>query len=236
MRVLLASVLTVMGLTRNSLRRADSVFPMILVVALIGVVALTMGGCRSGSGTAAPTTGRPTGGAKGASSAASRAGDPSVSTTAARKPESPPDPGPMIEIEQDSITLKWIDNGKVRMSATAREGKVDERTKTSVLSGFVAELYEDGKLTSTLAAPKVVADAASRVLTATGGVTVKSVERKTVIKADWIKWYARHQKIIGNGGVTIKSDTWDLRSAAFVADTGLKALTLKNSAKGLLPE
>ncbi len=38
---------------------------------------------------------------------------------------------------------------------------------------------------------KAVADTVNRGVTATGGVTLKSVERNTVVKAAWIKWYEK---------------------------------------------
>jgi len=141
--------------------------------------------------------------------------------------------GPLIEVEQKTVTLRWVEKGVLRMSATAREGRINELTKTGVLTDFAANLYENGKLTASLTAPKVVADTVNRVVTATGGVNVKSTVRNTTLKAGWVKWFAREQKLIGNGGVKIKTDMWETESAAFVADTGLKTLTLKNSAKGL---
>jgi hypothetical protein len=141
--------------------------------------------------------------------------------------------GPLIEVEQKTVTLRWVEKGVLRMSATAREGRINELTKTGVLTDFSANLYENGKLTASLTAPKVSADTVNRIVTATGGVTVKSTVRNTTLKAGWVKWFAREQKLIGNGGVKIKTDMWEMESAAFVADTGLKTLTLKNSAKGL---
>jgi len=141
--------------------------------------------------------------------------------------------GPLIEVEQKTVTLRWVEKGVLRMSATAREGRINELTKTGVLTDFSANLYENGKLTASLTAPKVAADTVNRIVTATGGVTVKSTVRNTTLRAGWVKWFAREQKLIGNGGVKIKTDMWETESAAFVADTGLKTLTLKNSAKGL---
>ncbi len=141
--------------------------------------------------------------------------------------------GPLIEVEQKTVTLRWVEKGVLRMSAMAREGRIDELTKTGVLTGFSANLYENGKLTASMTAPKVKADTANRIVTATGGVVVKSTVRNATLRAGWVKWFARDQKLIGNGGVKIKTDMWEMESAAFVADTGLKTITLKNSAKGL---
>lgn len=211
-----------------------------LVFALVAAMMLGSGGC--GSRKPARPAGREIERAAQSPAAGEQAPGSAVQENAAQTekqpqaPQPPPDPGPMIEINQKGISLRWIEKGIIKMKATAREGQVNELTKIGVLTDFSAELYEDGKLTTTMVAPRVVADTAKQLVTATGGVTLKSLDRSTVVRSDWVKWYARHQMMIGNGGVNIKSDTWDVNSAAFVADTALKTLTVKNSAKGLAPE
>lgn len=166
-----------------------------------------------------------------------RAEQPAGLGTPESKPPAPqvgaPEEGPKLALSQKDITLRWVDNGSLRMSAKAKEFRGSEVTKTGELLDFSAQLYEDGKPVTTITAPRVVADTANRIVTATGGVLVKSLERNTVVKAEWIKWYAKNQKIVGNGGVSIKSDVWDAEAAAFVADTALKTVSLRNSAKGL---
>lgn len=143
------------------------------------------------------------------------------------------DSGPKLELSQKGITLNWVDKGVIRMSANAAKGQIDEVTKVGVLYNFSAKLYENGRVTTTMTAPKVMADTVNRIVTATGGVTMTSLDRKTVVKSKWMKWYEKKQKVVGNGGVDIKSDTWNVQSAAFVADTALKNLTVQNSAEGL---
>lgn len=143
------------------------------------------------------------------------------------------DSGPKLELSQRGVTLNWVEKGVLRMSASASRGQISEVTKVGVLFNFSAKLYDNGRLTTTMTAPKVTADTANRIITATGGVTMKSLDRKTVVKAKWMKWYEKQQKVVGNGGVDIRSDTWNVQSAAFVADTALKNLSVQNSAEGL---
>lgn len=163
--------------------------------------------------------------------------EPAVSQAAPPKPAAAPAPpadlGPKLELTQKELTLRWVENGQLRMSAKAREGIVNEATRTAALLDFSAELYENGKLTASIKAPKAVADTANRIVTATGGVTLKSLERATVVHAQWVKWFAKEQRVIGNGGVTVDSTMGTMSSAAFEANTALKTLRLKGSAKGL---
>ncbi|MCE5200106.1 MAG: LPS export ABC transporter periplasmic protein LptC [Armatimonadota bacterium] len=141
--------------------------------------------------------------------------------------------GPKLQLSQQGVTLRWIENGSTRMSATAKEFKGNEITRVGELLHFSAQLYENGKLKATITAPKAVADTVNRVVTATGGVTLKSLERNTTVRASWMKWYAKEQKVVGNGGVKIDSTMGTMQGAAFVADTAMKTITIKDSAKGL---
>ena len=139
---------------------------------------------------------------------------------------------PMLEVSQQGITLNWVEKGVLRMSATASQLQGKELFKTGWLKDFSGKMYENGKLTGTMTAPRVLVDMNTRVVTATGGVVLKLVEHKAIIKSKWMKWYSKQQKIVGNGGVKITSDLGTSTSAAFVADTALKNLKLTDSAKG----
>ena len=151
------------------------------------------------------------------------------------KPDQPT--RPTFELSQQGITLNWIEKGVLRMSATAKELHGKEVFSTGWLKDFSGKMYENGKLTGTMTAPTVLVDMNTRVVTATGGVVLKLVERNAVVRSKWMKWYSKQQKIVGNGGVTINmttgSDKQTLTGAAFVADTALKNLTVKGSTKGL---
>jgi hypothetical protein len=153
------------------------------------------------------------------------------------------DPGrPKIEVKfetpkgngiQRSVTLKWAEKDGTQMMCSAKSADFNEVTQVGTLVDFYAQLYENGKLTASVRAPRATADTAKRVIVASGGVVLKSLERATVVRAAWIKWYAGSDKVIGNGGVSIKSTNGSIDGAAFVADTALKTLTIKDSEKGL---
>ncbi len=117
----------------------------------------------------------------------------------------------------------------MRMEATADEFRGNEVAQTGELVGFRGKLYENGKLTATMEAPSAIADTANRIVTATGGVKLRSVVRETSLTSQWVKWYAREQRVIGNGGVKIDSTVGIVEAAAFEADTGLKKFTVKGS-------
>lgn len=153
------------------------------------------------------------------------------------------DPGrPKIEFKfvtpkgngaQRSVTLKWAEKDGTQMMCSAKSADFNEVTQVGTLVDFSAQLYENGKLTASVRAPLATADTAKRVIVASGGVVLKSLERATVVKAGWIKWYAGSDKVVGGGGVSIKSTNGSIDGAAFVADTALKTLRVQDSGKGL---
>lgn len=146
---------------------------------------------------------------------------------------SPADDTPKLQLSQKGVTLSWVEKGQVRMKASGRESKYDDMAKVASMLDLNAQLYQDGKLSASMKAPKAIANTTTRIVTATGGVTLKSMERNTIVKAAWMKWYAKEQKVIGDGGVKITSSMGTLTGAAFVADTNMRTITIKDSAKGL---
>jgi len=165
---------------------------------------------------------------------------PAVQVPAANAAAKKPDPpataaytGPRLELSQKTVTLRWIEKGLLRMSVTASEFNGDEVTRTGSLLDFSAKLYENGKLTAEMSAPKAVADTTNRIVTATGGVSLRSVERKTSIKAGWMRWFARENRVVGSGGVSIESTMGTVEAAAFEADTALKTISVKDTTKGI---
>ena len=140
---------------------------------------------------------------------------------------------PKLTLSQHGVNMRWVDKGQLRMSAKAREVKGDEISRTATFLDFSGQLYENGKLTASIKAPKAIVDTVNRTVLATGGVVLKSMERQTVIKSSWMKWFSKENRVIGNGGVTITSTMGNIDAAAFVADTSLRTLTVKDSAKGL---
>lgn len=197
----------------------------VLVLVTAAALPLVLGGCGRRHVTAAAP--------------ASMAKAPHLSVHAESKPPKPgepaaPEAAPKLKVMQKQVAFKWMEHGQVRMTATASSLSGDDINRIGVLTNFRGKLYDKGKFTATVEAPKAVADMVKRTVTATGGVTMKSVERATVAKCPRVKWFEKTQQVVGDGGVSIKSATLgDMTGAAFQADTGLKTLRVMDSAKGI---
>lgn len=186
------------------------------------------------------------GGASGVKPATSTDGGATAKNPPAVNPEAVLPP---LEVVQQNPTFTWIENGKISMKGSAKKFVGEPANSKSggplswrgVFLDFSAQLYENGKLTTSMKAAKVVANQSDRTVLANGGVVLKSLDRGTVIESKWAKWFSRQNKIVGNGGVKF---LWNMggqgtmkgESAAFVADTALSRFEARNSAKGLLPE
>lgn len=148
----------------------------------------------------------------------------------ARKPAEDQRPStPQLKYIGRRVTLTWEDAGKPRMRATAIELTGNTVSGTASMKRVNAELYDDGKLVATLSAPSVLADEKTRVVTATGGVKVVSKVPDSSIRtinAEWIKWYTREDKMVGNGGITARGPVASIDAAAFTADTRLKTVRI----------
>ena len=207
-----------------------SLIPAARIALLLGLITLLAGSGGCGRQQQVPS----------ATPQASQAPKAQQAKPASKQPlPGPPDTTPDIRFVQTGITLKWTEKGKTRMSAKARRLEGNEVTQTGVLLDFSAELYENGKPTTTMTAPKVIADNANRTVLATGGVVMKSVDRSTVVKSGWAKWFSKEQRIVGDGGVKATStmgtnDHYEMQGAAFETDTALKTVKIRNSAKGLV--
>lgn len=153
--------------------------------------------------------------------------------TEPQKPVEEKPEGPKLEITQSGVTLSWVEKGGSQMTASAKSADFNEVTQAGNLLDFSAKLYENGKLAASVKAAKATVDTAKRTVIASGGVTLKSVERDTTVKAGWIKWNAKTRKIVGNGGVKVISANGTAEAAAFVADTTMRSYTLLSSGEGL---
>jgi hypothetical protein len=147
----------------------------------------------------------------------------------AKDPVPAEEPIPKIGFVQKYVSLNWIDNGQTRMKAKSREFRGDEITKQGVFVDFTAELYENGKLTATMQAPKAVVDGDKRTVIASGGVKMKSMTRKTSLVAEKVTWYAKDKKIVGSGGVKVNSTTGDITAAEIETDTMLSKIAVRGS-------
>ena len=144
----------------------------------------------------------------------------------AEKPSEPEMPKPQITASQKDIEFTWNLNGRGKMTAHAKEITGNAENKTVSVKNFKGTLYQNGSATTTMSADNAYMDRNSMVLTATGNVSVTS--GKTSVRAPWLKWYAKTNRIIGSGGVKIISpDMGEISAPAFEGNTKLSTYTLK---------
>jgi hypothetical protein len=138
-------------------------------------------------------------------------------------------PLPAVKAEARKVVVTWSERGKTSLSATATEVSGDTVSGSAKMKQVTAELYNKGELLGKLAAPIVEADASNRIISASGGVTLTSEQPNStvrVVKAGWIKWFARQNRVLGGGGVEAVGPMTTVKAEAFVADTGLRKIKL----------
>ena len=134
---------------------------------------------------------------------------------------------PKLKIIGRKVTLTWQEAGQPKLSASAQELTGNTVSGRASMKQVTAEFYQKGRLVAKLSAPLVEADEKTRIVTATGGVTVTSTVPESnirTVRAEWIKWYSREDKIVGNGGVSARGPVVSIDAAAFTADTRLRTL------------
>jgi len=139
---------------------------------------------------------------------------------------------PKLKVVGRKVTLTWQEAGQPKLSASAQELTGNTLSGKAALRQVNADLYQKGKIVAKLTAPLVEADEKTRIVTATGGVTIVSTVPESnirTVKADWIKWYSREDKIIGDGGISARGPVVSIDAAAFTADTRLRTIALTAS-------
>jgi LPS export ABC transporter protein LptC len=209
----------------QSVRRCTAAYAALLVVLLLVVL---LSGCRDSggskqSGKSSAAKDVPSGAGKGVEPAKTARETPSSETDEKR---------PELKVVARQITMTWDEAGKTKMKATAREIVGNELTGTGMMKDAEVFWYDNGQLTTVMKAPQIEAQQSSKTLIATGGVVVRSIPRKTVVKSQWLKWYANEHKVIGNGGVTVTSDMGTINAAGLTADTELKTIKFVSQGSG----
>ncbi len=88
-------------------------------------------------------------------------------------------------------------------------------------------LYQNGQPANSLTAPLVRADQSSRVVTASGGVILKSLTQQgTVVRCNQIVWHSDTNILVGRGNVVFRKGNFTQTGPSFQADTKLKAITM----------
>lgn len=175
----------------------------LLAIALIGMLCLA--GCSRGR------KNTPTAGAPGKLSTQPKAEQP--------KPES------TLKVEFGKARILWNDaTGRRILDAQFKEAVVSQTGKNAALElkGVKASLYKNGKIASTMAAPRVVADSRTREVKASGGVKVTSAADGATAISEQLVWKAREDRVYGTGMVKMLKGNMFINARSFQADTALK--------------
>jgi hypothetical protein len=132
--------------------------------------------------------------------------------------------GETVNVTLKGADISW-DDGKGRKVMDARFAEFSasgtEARANAELRNMRADLYQDGKIASTLIAPRVTVDSGNREIHATGGVQIKSVTGASVT-ANEIVWRSRENKVEAKGPVKVSIDNITIDAKGFEADTALK--------------
>jgi hypothetical protein len=134
-----------------------------------------------------------------------------------------------ISVTGKTIRLTWQEEGKPSFDAHAKELVGDTLVGTASLKNVNADMYDKGQLVGKMTAPVVSADEKSRVVVATGGVTItltSKVSSIRTLKAQRVKWYTRQDRIVGDGGVVAKGPTVSMKAEVFVSDSRLQKVRI----------
>ncbi len=135
-----------------------------------------------------------------------------------RDPKNPS--GPLLP-----VMITDADTGA--MTTADNHGETEVKAQ---LHGVKAHLFHDGKPSAEISAPHVTTNQRTRVLVATGGVTIRSVNQKTdvTITADKVVWDTHTTKVVATGSPHIfekkngvlEKDTTIAHRVIYYTDTG----------------
>lgn len=130
--------------------------------------------------------------------------------------------------------MLWADEkGRTVFDAAYKSASLTQSGKDAVveLRGVSAKLYADGRISSTLSAPHVMAYSKTRQVTADGGVLVQSVTAEASAQCQNLLWKPKENKIIGYGNVRMVRRNMSVLADNFKADTGLKKAVFSGGAE-----
>jgi len=184
---------------------------MLFLVAVLPVVLIGVAGCGQPAGKAAPRT---------------------AAKSALQHPEK----------TTENMLLKgakviWPDaKGRPLMVAKfpKANAKLDSRSAAARIKDVTADLYKDGKVSSTLTAPWVELDNQKKEVRAYGGVRIVSKENGTVAVGPQMIWKPKENKIFGSGGDTVTRKNMSVTADSFVSDIGLGDVKFHGNARAVL--
>lgn len=137
-----------------------------------------------------------------------------------------------LKVELQKGRIIWDDaKGRRIFEAQYEEAIASQTGDTSTveLHGVKANLYKNGKITSSLDAPKIVTNSKTREIKATGGAKIVSATQNTSARADQLTWKSREDKVFGSGAVKMVKGNISITAGSFEADTAMKKARFRNA-------
>jgi hypothetical protein len=128
--------------------------------------------------------------------------------------------------------LSWQSGGQYIMRAKARELVADEVTGRASLRDGRAILFKQGKEAALMSAKLIEADTRASCLTASGGISVRSLVRNARVSAKSLTWRRKQNRLFGTGGVNVTSSAGNISADRLDGDTSLNEVTLYSDAGG----
>ena len=128
--------------------------------------------------------------------------------------------------------LSWQSGGQYIMRAKGETLVADEETRKARLQKAHATLFKDGKEAAFVSSDLIEADLNEKILTATRGITARSLVRDIQFHAQSLTWLNKKNRIIGDGGVSVTSAAGNLYADGLEGDTALKQITLHSRRGG----
>ena len=145
-------------------------------------------------------------------------------------------PETAIKVELERGRIIWDDEkGNRIMEAEYEKAFASREGEDSVteLQGASVRLYRNGKPSSRLEAPRVIADSRTKSIRASGGVKVVSAEQKASVQAEQLTWDSRTDMLTGKGAVKMIKNNMTITAGSFKADTALKKASFSDGSMSM---
>jgi hypothetical protein len=137
------------------------------------------------------------------------AGCPRPAPPPGTRPSKPPDNTNALPVGVDSkgITVTWQERAGATgvrrvMDLRAETGKLEKDSQSGTLNRASGVFYRESKPKASFTAPVVVAAQDQKSVTASGGVTISSIDPPGVtVKADRMYWKVEANKIVADGNI-----------------------------------
>ena len=161
---------------------------------------------------------------------------PPVKNTSVKAGPEKPAAQDSLKVELRNGRIVWDDEkGNRILEAKYKKASASQTGGDSVveLLGVKASLYKNGKVVSSLTAPRVTANSKTKEVKASGGVKLISAGRDASTNSDQLIWKSREDKVFGKGAVKMVRVNISITASSFEADAALNKARFKNAVMSL---